>query len=264
MDPGAKQIAMSGSDVALSDDVFSLFNNPAGLAQFNWRELGIYYSPAPFGFKELANGYLGYTEPMNFGSVGIGVMSYGYDLYKEVRILPGISFRYLNKFFIGFTFNYHHVSIPGYGSKSAYYLNAGLLIYLTSNLRTGFSYSNINRSSFTSKDDPIPVIMKAGLSYNVISDFSLNAAMEKDIRYNLSLMSGINYDITENLSLRLGFANEPSKFSAGIGIHISYFSFDYAFFTHPDLGFTHQAGLIISFGLEGKRTDYIRDFLKQK
>ena len=264
MDPGAKQIAISGSEVALSDDVFAIFNNPAGLAQFNWRELGVYYSPTPFGFKELANGYMGYTEPFGFGSAAVGVMSYGYDLYREIKILPGISFRYLNKFFLGFTFTFDHISIQGYGHKSACYLNAGCLIYLTGNLRTGFSYSNINRSSFTSNDDPIPVIMKMGLSYNVITDFSLNVAMEKDIRYNLSLMSGINYDITDNLSLRLGFANEPSKFSGGIGIHISYFSFDYAFFTHPELGFTHQAGLTVSFGVEGNRTNNIKDFLKLK
>ena len=264
MDPGAKQIAISGSDIALSDDVFSLFNNPAGLAQLNWRELGVYYSPAPFGFKELANGYVAYTEPLGFGSVAIGIMSYGYDLYRETKILPGVSFRYNNKFFAGITLTFHNISIMGYGSKTIYYFNAGCLIYLTNDLRTGFTICNVNRATFTTNQDPIPVILKAGFSYNLIHNFSLNTALEKDIRYNISFMSGINYDITENLSLRIGFANEPSKFSGGIGIHVSYFSFDYAFFTHPDLGFTHQAGLIISFGEEGNRIDKIRDFLKIK
>jgi len=92
----------------------------------------------------------------------------------------------------------------------------------------------------------------------------LNTALEKDIKFNLSFMSGINYDITENFSLRIGFANEPSKFSGGIGINISSFNFDYAFFTHPDLGVTHQAGITISFSVEGNRTTNIRDFLKLK
>ena len=85
MNPGAKQIAMSNSDVALSDDVFSFFNNPAGLAQLDWRELGLYYSPAPFGLNELANGYIAYTEPLGFGSAGIGAMTYGFDLYRESK-----------------------------------------------------------------------------------------------------------------------------------------------------------------------------------
>jgi hypothetical protein len=108
------------------------------------------------------------------------------------------------------------------------------------------------------------VILKAGLSYNIRNNFILNAAMEKDIKYNISVMSGIIYDMTDNFSLRIGFANEPSKFSGGIGIHFSSFSLDYAFFTHPELGFTHQAGLIISFDVEGNRTENIRDFLKIK
>ncbi len=143
MDPGAKQIAISGSDVALSDDVFSLFNNPAGLAQLNWRELGIYYSPAPFGFKELANGYIAYCEPLSFGCVAIGAMSYGFDLYREFKILPGFSMSYHNKLFAGLSVTIDHVSIQGYGSKTVYYINAGCLLYLTGNLRTGFSIHNI-------------------------------------------------------------------------------------------------------------------------
>ena len=42
--PGARQVSLSHSDIALSNDDFSIFKNPAGLAQINWREIGIYYS----------------------------------------------------------------------------------------------------------------------------------------------------------------------------------------------------------------------------
>ncbi|MDP2362759.1 MAG: hypothetical protein Q8M94_03205, partial [Ignavibacteria bacterium] len=99
--PGAKQISLSNSDVALSNDVFSLFNNPAGLSQMNWREVGVYYSPAPFGLTELANGYVAYHEPTSIGSFAIGGMSYGFDLYRESKISLGYSYNYLNKLFAG-------------------------------------------------------------------------------------------------------------------------------------------------------------------
>jgi hypothetical protein len=264
MNPGAKQIAMSNSDVALSDDVFSLFNNPAGLAQLNWRELGLYYSPAPFGLNELANGYIAYTEPLGFGSAGIGAMTYGFELYRESRLLLSFSTSYLNKFFAGVSFNYHIVSIQGYGNKTVFYLNAGCLGYITDELRIGFFVQNINQASFTSQEDQISILLNAGLSYNIYDDLSLNFAVEKDIRYNASVKSGINYDLIDNLSLRIGFANEPAEFSCGIGIHFSYFNFDYAVFTHPDLGLTHQAGIIISFEKEGNRTRNIKEFLDIK
>ena len=262
--PGAKQISMSNSDVALSNDVFSLFNNPAGLAQMNWRELGIYYSPSPFGFSELANGFIAYHEPFDFGSIGVGAMTYGFELYRENKISIGFSYNYLNKFFAGAAVNLHTVSIKNYGSDNTFYLNIGGLFYLTQNFRLGFSVQNLNRASFGNEKDNIPLIYNTGFSYGVMEDLTFNLAVEKDIRYNYSLRGAIEYYLLEYLSLRTGFSNEPSSYSAGIGINYSYFSLDYAFFTHTDLGLTHQAGLIISFGSEGSRNEKIRKYLGQE
>ena len=256
--PGAKQISLSNSDVALSNDVFGLFNNPAGLSQMNWREVGIYYSPAPFGLSELANGFVAYHEPTSIGSFAIGGMSFGFELYRESKISFGYSYNYLNKFFAGFVINYQTVSIQNYGNDGALFLNIGGLAYITNNFRAGFAIQNINRASFGSEDDQIPIILNTGLSYDVNNDLTLNISVEKDIKYKASLQFGINYDLIEYISIRTGFANEPSKYSAGIGINYSMFSLDYAMFTHNDLGLTHQAGLIISFDKEGNRSTQIR------
>jgi len=261
--PGAKQISMSNSDVALSNDVFSLFNNPAGLSQMNWRELGIFYSPSPFGFSELANGYIVYHEPFEFGSVGVGAMTYGFELYRENKIAVGFSYNYLNKFFAGAALNLHTVSIKNYGSDNTFYLNLGGLYYLTQSFRLGFSVQNLNRASFGNEKDNIPMVFNTGFSYDVMEELTFNLAVEKDVRYNYSMRGGIEYNLMEYISLRSGFSNEPSRYSAGLGINYSYFSLDYAFFTHTDLGLTHQAGLIISFGSEGNRNEKIRKYLGQ-
>ena len=262
--PGAKQISMSNSDVALSNDVFSLFNNPAGLSQMNWRELGIYYSPSPFGFSELANGFFAYHEPFDFGSIGLGAMTYGFELYRENKIAIGFSYNYLDKFFAGAAVNLHTVSIKNYGSDNTFYLNIGGLYYLTQNFRLGFSVQNLNRASFGNEKDNIPMVFNTGFSYEVMEELTFNLAVEKDIRYNYSLRGGIEYNLLEYISLRSGFSNEPSRYSAGIGINYSYFSLDYAFFTHMDLGLTHQAGLVISFGSEGNRNKKIGKYLGQE
>jgi len=256
--PGAKQISLSNSDVALSNDVFSIFNNPAGLAQMNWREVGVYYSPAPFGLSELANGFVAYHEPTSIGSFAISGMSYGFDLYRESKFSLGYSYNYLNKFFAGVTINYQTVSIQNYGNDGALFFNIGGLAYVSSVFRLGFSIQNINRASFGDDDDQIPMIFNTGLSYDVADELTLNFAVEKDIKYKASFQFGINYDIIEYLSLRTGFSNEPSKYSAGIGINYSMFSLDYAMYTHNDLGLTHQAGIIISFGREQNRLITIR------
>ena len=259
--PGARQISMANSDAALANDVFSLFSNPAGLAQLNWREVGIYYSPAPFGLTELSNGYVAYNEPFNFGSLSIGGMTYGFDLYRESKVVVGYAYNYENILFAGVTLNYHTYSIQNYGSTSAFYLNVGGLVYILDELRWGFAVTNLNRASIADIDDQIPMVLSTGLSYDILQNFSLNFALEKDIRFNPSVQIGIEYDIIEYLSLRAGTSNDPSRFTAGVGINYSIFSLDYAFFTHQDLGLTHQAGIILSFGREGSRSEAVRRYL---
>jgi hypothetical protein len=262
INPGARQISIANSDVALANDVFTLFNNPSGLAQMNWKEVGTYYSPAPFGLTELANGYVAYQQPFSFGSLGIGGMTYGYELYRESQIILGYSYNYENIFFIGAAVNYQSYSIQNYGSTGAFYLNLGGLVYILDDLRWGFSTTNVNRATVGDQDDQIPVVFTTGFSFEILNNFSLNLSLEKDVRYDPSISFGIDYDLIEYLSLRIGAADNPSKFTAGIGINYSILSLDYAFFTHPDLGLTHQAGVILSFGKEGIRSAAIRKYLQ--
>ena len=250
MEPGAKQVALSYSDIAITNDVFGLFNNPASLAKINWREAGVYYSPAPFGLSEMANGYVAYSEPFDWGSISFGGMSYGFELYKENKILVGFSYNYSDQFLLGVVINYHAVSIKNYGSANSFYLNVGGIVPISDFVNWGFSIHNLNRATFGKEKDQIPTVLKTGFSFSAVQNISLNAAFEKDIIQNSALMFGINYDIIKYISLRTGFSNEPSRFTAGVGINYSFFSLDYAVFTHPDLGVTHQAELIISFGKE--------------
>ncbi len=245
--PGAKEIAISNSGTALSNDVFTIFSNPAGLSQIKWRELGAFYSPSPFGLKQLANGYFAYNEPFSFGSISLGGMTYGFSLYRESKLLLALSYDFNNKFYGGVTLNYHTYSIKRYGSSSAIYLNIGGLAYLTKNIRWGFYITNLNKATVSNFDNQIPMIFNTGFSYNILNNLSLNFSFEKDITYQPSLSFGIDYNIIDNLSLRSGFSNKPSEFSAGIGLNFPYFELNYAVVSHPDLGLTHQAGIIITF-----------------
>lgn len=259
--PGAKQISLANADVALSNDVFSVFNNLAGLSQMNWRELGIYYSPSPFGLTELANGFIAYHEPLSFGSVGIGAMTYGFELYRESKIKLAYSYNYENKFFVGAGINYHNFSIQNYGTKGVFYIDLGALTFITNDFRLGFFAQNINRSSIGETDDQIPTFVSFGASHDFLDRLSVNLAIEKDIRFNPSIQFGIDYDIIEYLSIRSGFSNQPSRYTAGLGINYSIFSLDYAFFSHAELGLTHQAGIIISFGKTESRVRSIKKYL---
>lgn len=247
LNPGAKQIALSNSDAAMCDDVFSVFNNVAGLDRLTKRQVGLFYSPSPFGFKELANGYLCVNQPFSFGSFGFGAMAYGFDLYKENRFTAAFSKQLAAGYFAGVSVNYQTVSIKNYGNSGTLFFNAGFLCSPVKNLYWGFYVNNFTRSTIGGEQDQIPTVFNSGFCYTPKEKLFINAAIEKDIDYDPSLKFGIDYAIIPLLSLRMGLSTEPETFTAGLGINYLYFNCDYSILNHPDLGMTHQFGIIINF-----------------
>ena len=245
--PGAGQIALSHSDVSSVNDVFSLFNNPAGLAQLNSRELGFYYSPAPFGVKELANAFAAYCEPTKYGAFSAGYSNYGFELYKENKFAVGYARKIANNFFIGLSSVYHSISIKNYGSKGAFVFNIGAIAKLTNQIGLGFAFNNVTRSTITNESNDIPTVIWLGTDLKFVKDLVFSAAVKKEIGFNPSIRLGTEYSILDFLKLRIGTSNEPNTYSGGIGIIYGIVQVDYAFFSHPDLGLTHQFGLIIRF-----------------
>lgn len=262
--PGAKQISLSHSGVALASDSYALFNNPAGLSQQNWREFSFYYSPSPFGISKLANGAAVYHEPTIYGSFAIAYTNYGFDLYKENNFLVAYSNRFLQNFFIGITVSYKNLTIKNYGNNNALTVLVGGIAVITKDLKVGFAVDNLTRSSYGKDDNQIPMIFDFGFSYTFLSKLVFNAAIEKEIDYNTSLRVGFDYQIIKYLNLRIGAMNEPSSFSAGIGINYSIFEIDYGVFNHQDLGFTHQIGITLQFGEDKSRIERINKYLAEE
>ncbi|MFA3781674.1 hypothetical protein ABRY23_01260 [Melioribacteraceae bacterium 4301-Me] len=245
--PGARQIALAHSDVALSNDVFSIFNNPAGAAELPNFQIGVYYSPSPFELKELANGFSSITEPLKFGVLSAGFMFYGYELYKENKLSFSFSKKLFENFLAGLTINYHSLSIAKYGTAKSFSLNIGTIAKITKNFQAGFYIENITKSTFANQPNQIPTNLWVGAMYIPIQPIKLFFALQKDIDYDPSFRFGIEYEIIDYLLLRSGFNNYPSTYNLGIGIVWKFLEFDYALFTHQDLGLTHQGGLVIRF-----------------
>lgn len=243
--PGVRQAALSYSDLSYSKDVFSLFNNPSGLSGLSNRKIGFYYSPSPFGLKELSTAYISYIEPTSFGSLGAGIMIYGFELYKETKFAFGFSKFLTDNFSIGVTSIYKNLSIKNYGSKGYILFNIGVIAQLTKYINMGFLVENVTRTSISNESNQFPIVIGSGINYKMIDELNFFAALYKEIGYNISIRTGIEYNIFNFLSLRIGASNQPEDFSAGFGFHYNFISSEYAVLSHPDLGFTHQFGLII-------------------
>jgi len=247
LNPGARQIALSNSDAGAYSDVFVIFNNPASVAKLGNMEAGLFYSPAPFGLKELANGAAAFNFPFQHASLGVGAKTYGYELYKENTFLLCYARELYSSLAIGVCLNYLNISISNYGNAGTLYFNTGVIYQPLPILSFGFYLFNVSRATIGSSNSEIPVSYNYGMNYSPFAKLSLSAAIEKDILYSASLKFGAEYTILNTLILRGGFATEPGTYSGGLGIKYSIINCDYAVVSHPDLGLTHQFGIIISF-----------------
>lgn len=261
LDVGAKPIALGGAFTSLANNSNAIYYNPAGISQLPFREVSIFYSPAPFGLKELANGSVNYVEPTKFGAFGLSAKTYGFELYKEVTITATYSNNYKKKIFYGANINYYNLKIQNYGSASTFGIDIGGLAYLTDFLRWGFAAFNLNRPKIGTQDDKLPQVYRTGISIQPRNGVNFILDIEKDTRYTTSVKAGIEYSLYDMVDLRAGIGTEPTRFSGGIGLYYSIFELDYGFYNHQDLGLTHQGTITINFG-GAKGRKLIKDSLK--
>lgn len=261
LDVGAKPIALGGAFTSLANNSNAVYYNPAGLSQMPFREVSIFYSPAPFGLKELANGSVNFVEPTKFGAFGLSAKTYGFELYKEITVTASYSNNYKKKIYYGANVNFYNLKIQNYGSASTFGVDIGGLAYLTDFLRWGFAAFNLNRPKIGTQDDKLPQVYRTGISVQPRNELNFMLDVEKDTRYTTSVKAGIEYSLYDMIDLRAGIGTEPTKFSAGVGLYYSIFEIDYGFYNHQDLGLTHQGTITVNFGGE-KTRKIIRSSLK--
>lgn len=261
LDVGAKPIALGGAFTSLANNSNAVYYNPAGLSQMPFREVSIFYSPAPFGLKELANGSVNFVEPTKFGAFGVSAKTYGFELYKEITVTASYSNNYKKKIYYGANVNFYNLKIQNYGSASTFGVDIGGLAYLTDFLRWGFAAFNLNRPKIGTQDDKLPQVYRTGISVQPRNELNFMLDVEKDTRYTTSVKAGIEYSLYDMIDLRAGIGTEPTKFSAGVGLYYSIFEIDYGFYNHQDLGLTHQGTITVNFGGE-KTRKIIRNSLK--
>lgn len=261
LDVGAKPIALGGAFTSLANNSNAVYYNPAGISQMQFREVSIFYSPAPFGLKELANGSVNFVEPTKFGTFGLSAKTYGFELYKEITATLTYANNYRKKIYYGANVNYYNLKIQNYGSDATFGIDVGVLAYLTDFLRWGFSAFNLNRPTVGTLKDKLPQVYRTGLSVQPRNDLNFVLDVEKDTRYTASVKAGVEYTLYEMVDLRAGIGTEPTKFSGGIGFYYSLFEIGYGFYNHQDLGLTHQGTITINFGGDKGRKQ-MRDALK--
>lgn len=258
---GARAVGLNGAFTSLSDNSLAVFYNPAGLGQISFREISAYYGPSQYGISEISTAALTYTEALDFGTFGIGLKTYGFELYRESELTLSYGNNFGKKIFLGLNLNYYDLTIQNYNSASSFGADIGGLAYLTGFLKWGFFAGNITGSKIGESDQRISQIYRTGFTVQPETDLNMILEFEKDVKFPLSFRGGLEYFVNEYVDLRAGIGTQPDSFSGGISLNYNILQLDYAITNHQDLGMTNQISVTANFG-GSKARKLIREQLK--
>jgi hypothetical protein len=245
---GTKAIAMANAFVALSDNCWGIYYNPAGLKTMHDVQCSAFIVPAQFGLQELATRALAVTIPFSLGAVGVGVSKFGYDLYSETAVELAFARRLDEKIAAGLGVEYNRTDIARYGTAGCMLMHIGLLVQVSDNIWSGFCAHNVTAAVLGTTREKLPQVCTLGICWSPFAGFYLPLEIEKDIHFPASIKLGFEQHLLSVIALRAGIANNPDKFCMGCSVRWSGFEFGYAGYSHPDLGWTHQIDVTLSWG----------------
>lgn len=256
LSPSARVMAMGGTFVALADDGFAIYYNPAGLYQVTDYQFHSSYQ-RPFGLSFLSHSWVDLAVPIgDYGTLGfsfqkLGVEYKGVDMEGEKTFQFGQGFKLMGDIHswlsLGYALNLYSLefgrSVEGeaLGSAHTFGLNIGVLAGLWERTRLGFMAGNINNPQMgKSFKYDLPQTIILGICYSPYEGFITNWDVEKELNNQTQLHFGAEGRLNNSLSLRVGLQNNPNFYTLGMGIHYQGISFDYAFSYNSEPGSTHQ------------------------
>lgn len=246
---GARSAALGNSSVSLSD-VWSSYNNQAGLAWLKNIEAGAFYENR-FLLPELSSQGLAVAVPVKrIGCWGFNFTRFGYTQYNENKFGLAFARSFGPIFSAGIQFNLHWIHIgEGYGDLVT---ASGELSFQVKPLPKWVMAAHVFNPTRTPLADytreKIPTIFRLGTSYEFHEKVLASAELQADLDFHPIFRAGVEYHIVEQLFLRIGFSSNPVSPTFGFGLQIKGFKLDAAAAWQPVLGFSPQASLSYKFG----------------
>lgn len=281
---GPRAIAMGESQVAVAEDAYAAYWNPAGLAAMEYPELALTYNKALEGTDQQ---YLSLAYPLRSGSVldlnltRLGMSSFqGYDA-KGVQTRSVGANDYALGLAYGHTLIYDEAKRPGLNvgvnlkgiresldtaQAQTFAADFGAIAYYRpgpprregrpgQEWRLGFAAKNLGPSlKFDRGRSDLPSSYQIGLAWRGLPKgdsltFSLDQVLSREEPFYIA--AGAEYVVLRTLALRLGYRTGQDiglGFRAGVGFKLKIFDLDYAFAGFGDLGQMHRMGLSIRLG----------------
>lgn len=263
--PSARFTAMGGAGVAVANDVWAAYYNPAGLSRVDRIQVGTSYTRL-FNVSFLRNFFGAATLPISqkYGTLSLTLQYFGVN-YKESNLSGEYTLALSHGFYllkdihsslaIGYSLKAYHwrlgesLTFGDLGSATTVGVDVGLMASVYSRTYLGIYFLNLNTpqiGAYQQHDLPRRVVV--GLAYQPYDGVTTSLDFNRTIGTGeTQLWGGAEFQVFNNLFLRFGGTTNPSRFSAGIGLQFAQFQLDYGLLTHSELGETHQIGFRVGF-----------------
>ena len=247
---GARAVALGNASATLSNEVWAVANNAAGLGTLTRPTAGAHLEnrylitslnvvaaavAVPLGMVEPA----GAEQPARAsrGVVGAEVQRFGGALYSEVRLGAAYGYR-LGVVSLGGRLDVLQVNFQDLGSRRTVAASlGGQADVVPERLAFGVYLYNLNQAKLADyQDERVPTVLRAGLAYRPSKQVLVLAENEKDVEHNAGLKAGLEYLPLPAVAVRAGYASRGHQTTGGVGIKAGSFQFDYAAGWHSALG----------------------------
>ncbi|MDB5257835.1 MAG: hypothetical protein JWM14_2530 [Chitinophagaceae bacterium] len=168
---------------------------------------------------------------------------FGPSHYKELRMGLSVAHR-IGHTALGLRINWEQLAIEGFPTQQAFTGELGGIVALTPRLNFGGNLYNFTLSSF--EHQPLPVILKCGLSGQLLKELTLCVEAEKNTNAPLLVKWGAQYQIAPPVKLLLGFRHPTNSLHAGIAIAYRNIHTNYSLSWDFRLGLSQEFSLAIT------------------
>lgn len=209
---GARASAMGGTFVGISDDISSLYWNPAGLGKLKFKQCGSMYNR---WLEGISLGYLGYAHPTpSLGTYGVlvsyydsgdipkiladsrGVFQERSGSFKAVSYAVSLAFgkKQGKNLYYGGALKIINERIDIYSATSFAGDLGALWDIIEDKVTIGFSMLNLGtKLKFIEVSSPLPLDLRLGLSYSLVE--SGNILLAADYSSRDGVHTGAEYSI---------------------------------------------------------------------
>lgn len=245
---GARSAGMGRCSIAISD-VWSIMNNPAGIAIIRRPIIGINYEYRNM-MKELSSKSAAFIFPIKQGTFGLSYNHFGYSLFNRQKIGIAYARSFGSYLSVGVQLDYLITSLGNsYGRTNNVTFEIGIQSDISEKITMGAWIYNPLHVQLTDFDnEKLSTIIRFGGIWNVSETLVVTFESEKNTEISMFILrGGVEYSIRKSYFFRTGFSTSNEIFSFGLGYNVVNLTMNLSSIYHNYLGFSPQMGLSFQF-----------------